>query len=377
MAFQQLNLFGEVLAAAKPVKEKVKKAAEQAPEQQAATTVIVEPVVETIQEAAQEPVVFSDGKITVKIKAKPKEQLLAKPAIIEKVQDEQPAKEDLLKEVIVVTEQTASVVKEEASVKVEKKESVTKISIATKPVVVEKIKEDLSANVLEETPVLFEANNIVAEEIKIIPATEKIEEQKAVAETFVVEENKNVETQQKKPAGKLFEEIAVDTAKTASIKEVKTIAVFERTEEKSATAKPTNIAPIKSKRGRKSYKEIDATIDLVEVPDDETLNKKLYYTISEVAGWFKVNNSQIRFWENEFDILKPRKNRKGDRLFRLEDIQNLKVIYYLLRNRKFSIEGAKKYLKANKHKADITVELTQSLNRFRSFLLELKAGLGN
>jgi DNA-binding transcriptional MerR regulator len=114
-------------------------------------------------------------------------------------------------------------------------------------------------------------------------------------------------------------------------------------------------------------------MDLVEVPTDEILNKKLYYSITEVASWFKVNNSQIRFWENEFDILKPRKNRKGDRLFRPEDVKNLQLIYYLLRNRKFSIEGAKDYLKANKTEASKDIQLVQSLQKFKSFLLEVKS----
>lgn len=131
----------------------------------------------------------------------------------------------------------------------------------------------------------------------------------------------------------------------------------------------------KGKRGRKSYTETYATIDEIDVPSDNDLKKKLYYSISEVAVWFKVTNSQIRFWENEFDILKPRKNRKGDRLFRVEDIQNLKIIYYLLRNRKFSIEGAKEYLKANKHKTNTQMQLKETLQKFKSFLLEVKANL--
>jgi len=133
---------------------------------------------------------------------------------------------------------------------------------------------------------------------------------------------------------------------------------------------------IAGKRGRKSFKDIDAELILVEVPDDEELFKKLYYPISEVAKWFNVKTSLLRFWENEFDILKPRKNRKGDRLFRPEDIKNLQVIHYLLRQRKFSIEGAKKYLKQNKTKAEVDIQLIQSLTRFRSFLLEMKANLG-
>jgi DNA-binding transcriptional MerR regulator len=134
--------------------------------------------------------------------------------------------------------------------------------------------------------------------------------------------------------------------------------------------------PIIKKRGRKSFKEIDEEVSLVSVPDDEELFQKQYYAISQVAKWFNVNTSLLRYWENEFDVLKPRKNRKGDRLFRPEDIKNLQVIYYLLRQRKFSIEGAKKYLKENKKSADTNIQLIQSLTKVKGFLLELKANLG-
>ena len=129
------------------------------------------------------------------------------------------------------------------------------------------------------------------------------------------------------------------------------------------------------KRGRKSFKEMDTEVDLIDVPEDDVLQQKLYYSISEVAGWFKVNTSLLRYWENEFDILQPRKTRKGDRLFRVEDIKNLQLIYFLLRQRKFSIDGAKNYLKNNKKEADTHVQLVDSLTKFKSFLLELKANL--
>lgn len=144
---------------------------------------------------------------------------------------------------------------------------------------------------------------------------------------------------------------------------------------KTKTAANTTVARSPGKRGRKSFKEIDSEIDLICVPDEEVLKQKLYYSISEVAGWFKVNTSLLRYWENEFDILQPRKTRKGDRLFRAEDIKNLQLIYYLLRQRKFSIEGARNYLKTNKKKVDTQTQLVQSLTKFRSFLLELKVTL--
>ena len=135
------------------------------------------------------------------------------------------------------------------------------------------------------------------------------------------------------------------------------------------------IEKIAGKRGRKSYSEIDTEIDLIEIPDEKVLSQKLYYTISEVASWFKVNTSLLRYWENEFDILKPRKTRKGDRLFRVEDIKNLQIIYFLLRQKKYSIEGARTYLKQNKSQADTEAQLVQTLTKFKTFLLELKAGL--
>ena len=86
--------------------------------------------------------------------------------------------------------------------------------------------------------------------------------------------------------------------------------------------------------------------------------------------------SLLRFWENEFDILKPRKNKKGDRLFRPEDIKNLRIIYYLLRQQKYSVEGARQFLKDNKKKAEMQMHLVETLTKFRSFLLELRANLG-
>jgi len=131
-----------------------------------------------------------------------------------------------------------------------------------------------------------------------------------------------------------------------------------------------------AKRGRKSLKEINLDVALLDIPDDETLFQKQYYSISEVADWFNMKPSLLRFWENEFDILKPRKNKKGDRLFRPEDVKNLRTIYYLLRQQKYSVEGAKQFLKDNGKKAETQVQLVESLTKFRSFLLELRANLG-
>ncbi|HET9431259.1 MAG TPA: MerR family transcriptional regulator [Chitinophagaceae bacterium] len=127
-------------------------------------------------------------------------------------------------------------------------------------------------------------------------------------------------------------------------------------------------------RGRRALKDFDAGVDLIEIPEEEILYQRQYYSIGEVALMFRENQSLIRYWETEFDILQPRKNRKGDRFFRPVDIKNLVMIYDLLRRRKFTIEGAKDYLKKNK-KADEKFEMIQSLQKIKAFLLELKAGL--
>lgn len=140
------------------------------------------------------------------------------------------------------------------------------------------------------------------------------------------------------------------------------------------TENPVSIPAKKSTRGRKSLKALDAEADLVNIPDDETLFQRQYYSIGEVAEMFGVNQSLLRFWENEFDIIQPRKNRKGDRHFRPIDIKNLELIYDLLRRRKLTIEGAKEFLKKNS-KASAHFEMIQSLQSLKGFLLEIKAAL--
>ena len=139
--------------------------------------------------------------------------------------------------------------------------------------------------------------------------------------------------------------------------------------------KPVVIAGVKkSSRGRMKLADMDILVDLVDVPDDEILFQKRYYNIGAVSEMFKVNISLIRFWENEFDILKPKKNGKGDRLFRPEDIKNLQLIYHLLREKKYTIDGAKVFLKKNKKSEEIFAVI-DSLKKTRAFLLDLKANL--
>jgi DNA-binding transcriptional MerR regulator len=156
--------------------------------------------------------------------------------------------------------------------------------------------------------------------------------------------------------------------------------VLEEEDESSLSVIPKKgkqeaIAPsLPGKRGRKSLKDISFSKDLIQIPDDEILFKKQYYSIGEVAAMFRENQSLIRYWEIEFDILEPRKNRKGDRFFRPIDIKNLVLIYDLLRRRKFTIEGAKDHLKKNKNIEERFAAI-QSLQKIKSFLLEMKASL--
>jgi DNA-binding transcriptional MerR regulator len=152
------------------------------------------------------------------------------------------------------------------------------------------------------------------------------------------------------------------------------LTVVDLTEIPSVIVKHKKKDNRKQTRGRMSLKDMDAGVDLIEVPEDAVLFEKAYYPIGTVAEMFKVNQSLIRFWENEFDILKPKKNGKGDRLFRPEDVKNLKLIYSLLRERKFTIEGAKDFLKHNK-KADEKFAMIESLKKLKGFLNELKANL--
>jgi len=100
--------------------------------------------------------------------------------------------------------------------------------------------------------------------------------------------------------------------------------------------------------------------------------EKLYYTISEVAAIFDVNASLIRFWEKEFDILKPKKNKKGNRLFTKDDIDNLRLIYNLVKEKGYTLQGAKDKLKGKKDDAQTHVEVVKKLKEIRDYLIELK-----
>ena len=102
------------------------------------------------------------------------------------------------------------------------------------------------------------------------------------------------------------------------------------------------------------------------------LPEKRYYSIGEVAKAFNVNASLLRFWEREFDVLKPKKNAKGNRTFTPEDIKNLQLIYHLVKERGFTLEGAKIHLKEEKKETLSNFEIISKLEGIKQQLIKIK-----
>jgi len=103
------------------------------------------------------------------------------------------------------------------------------------------------------------------------------------------------------------------------------------------------------------------------------LPEKRYYGIGEVAKAFNVNTSLIRFWEKEFDVIKPKKNAKGNRKFTPEDIKNLQFIYHLVKERGFTLEGAKTHLKEGKKQTLSKYEIISKLEGIKTQLIKIKS----
>ncbi len=108
------------------------------------------------------------------------------------------------------------------------------------------------------------------------------------------------------------------------------------------------------------------------MPYKEQETQKRYYSIGEVAKLFDVNPSLIRFWEGEFDVLQPKKNRKGNRLFTQEDIENIKIIYHLVKEKGYTLTGAKEEMKKNPNDLKDQQKVIQSLEKLKAFLLDIK-----
>ena len=112
------------------------------------------------------------------------------------------------------------------------------------------------------------------------------------------------------------------------------------------------------------------------MPYKEKVIEKKYYTIGEVARKFNVATSLIRFWESEFDVIKPKKNRKGNRQFTKEDIENVKIIYHLVKVKGFTLQGAKEMLKQDSNAVKDKMDIIDSLKNLRNFLTEVREQLG-
>lgn len=108
------------------------------------------------------------------------------------------------------------------------------------------------------------------------------------------------------------------------------------------------------------------------MPYKEKKVEKLYYSIGEVSEMLEVPVSTVRFWDNEFDILKPMKNKKGNRLFTQSDMKNLKIIHHLLKEEGMTLSGVKKRLSGKFEETDYKYEVSQSLLKIRSMLLDIR-----
>ena len=108
------------------------------------------------------------------------------------------------------------------------------------------------------------------------------------------------------------------------------------------------------------------------MPYKKPIIEKIYYSISEVAGMFGVNMSLIRFWEKEFDIIKPHKNKKGNRLFTKQDIESFHLIFHLVKEKGMTLAGAKKKLATNKEETTQNFEVINKLQNIKDLLLEIK-----
>ena len=108
------------------------------------------------------------------------------------------------------------------------------------------------------------------------------------------------------------------------------------------------------------------------MPYKERDIEKMYYSIGEVSKLLDVSPSLLRFWETEFDVIKPKKNKKGNRMFTRQDIKNLQTIYHLVKERGFTLQGAKDYLKTNRKKIDNNLEMIDALKQIKRFLIDIK-----
>lgn len=102
---------------------------------------------------------------------------------------------------------------------------------------------------------------------------------------------------------------------------------------------------------------------------------KLYYSIGEVAELFDMNTSKLRFWEKEFSEIKPQKNANGERRYTKDDIEKIKMIYHLVEEKGFTLEGARQKLRHDPKGVKDQQEVIEKLKKIRNYLIELKKEL--
>ena len=103
--------------------------------------------------------------------------------------------------------------------------------------------------------------------------------------------------------------------------------------------------------------------------------EKLYYSIGEISKILGISTSKIRFWEKEFDMINPKKNKKGNRMFTKKDLENIKLIQHLLKEKKYTIDGAKKKIRTNPKKINLHQKVIENLKKIKKELIDIRTNL--
>ena len=109
--------------------------------------------------------------------------------------------------------------------------------------------------------------------------------------------------------------------------------------------------------------------------ENKETNEKIYYSIGEVSKIIGISTSKIRFWEKEFDSIKPKKNKKGNRIFSKKELNKLKLIHHLLKEKKYTIDGAKKKMRKNPEKTETHQKVIENLKKIKAELIEIRKNL--
>ncbi|MBG39896.1 MAG: MerR family transcriptional regulator [Flavobacteriales bacterium] len=109
--------------------------------------------------------------------------------------------------------------------------------------------------------------------------------------------------------------------------------------------------------------------------ENKETNEKIYYSIGEVSKIIGISTSKIRFWEKEFDSIKPKKNKKGNRIFNKKELNKLKLIHHLLKEKKYTIDGAKKKMRKNPEKTETHQKVIENLKKIKAELIEIRKNL--